>query len=138
MEPGSSLPESKWATYGVYLEAFQLGLVDRIEVLKKNPEIFDKESLMARINENEQLKEQVGQLTQQIEQMNSELEKTTKEKLASRERVQLEKFKSRLSEIQHRVDADRRVNRANLQNTVLRESERVRKISEDIEATEGA
>lgn len=138
MEPGSSLPESKWATYGVYLEAFQLGLVDRIEVLKKNPEIFDKESLMARINENEQLKGQVGQLTQQIEQMTAELEKTTKEKLASRERVQLEKFKSRLSEIQHRVDADRRVNRANLQNTVLRESERVRKISEDIEATEGA
>jgi len=137
MEPGSSLPESKWATYGVYLEAFQLGLVDRIEVLKKNPEIFDKESIMERLNETEQLRGQINQLTQQIQQVSQELDKAQKENISSRERVQLEKFKSRLSDIQHRIDADRRVNRANLQNTVLRESDRVQQISKDI-ATEGA
>ena len=137
MEPGSSLPESKWATYGVYLEAFQLGLVDRMEVLKKNPEIFDKESILQRINENEQLKAQVQSLSQQIEETTSALAKAQKEQMTDKQRVQIEKFKSRLSEIQHRVDADRRINRANLQNTVLRESDRVQQISKDL-ATEGA
>ncbi len=137
MEPGSSLPESKWATYGVYLEAFQLGLVDRMEVLKKNPEIFDKESILQRINENEQLKAQVQSLSQQIEETTSALAKAQKEQMTDKQRVQIEKFKSRLSEIQHRVDADRRINRANLQNAVLRESDRVQQISKDL-ATEGA
>ena len=137
MEPGSSLPESKWATYGVYLEAFQLGLVDRMEVLKKNPEIFDKESILQRINENEQLKAQVQSLSQQIEETTSALAKAQKEQMTDKQRVQIEKFKSTMSEIQHRVDADRRINRANLQNTVLRESDRVQQISKDL-ATEGA
>ena len=40
IEPGSSLPTSKWAELSVYMEAFQLGIVDKYEVLKKNPEIL--------------------------------------------------------------------------------------------------
>ena len=92
---------------------------------------------MERINETEQLRGQINQLTQQIQQVSQELDKAQKENMSNRERVQLEKFKSRLSDIQHRIDADRRVNRANLQNTVLRESDRVQQISKDL-ATEGA
>ena len=105
--------------------------------MKKNPEIFDKESILQRINENEQLKAQVQSLSQQIEETTSALAKAQKEQMTDKQRVQIEKFKSRLSEIQHRVDADRRINRANLQNTVLRESDRVQQISKDL-ATEGA
>ena len=76
-------------------------------------------------------------LSQQIEETTSALAKAQKEQMTDKQRVQIEKFKSRLSEIQHRVDADRRINRANLQNTVLRESDRVQQISKDL-ATEGA
>ena len=138
IEPGSTLPESKWATYGVYLEAFQLGLVDRMEVLKKNPEIFDKEGVVERINENEQLKSQIGQLEEQIKEMTSELESSKQQSQADKERVQIEKFKSRLSEIEARVDADRRVNRANLSNAVLRETDKLKRVSDELANAEGA
>ena len=37
IESGSTLPTSKWAELGVYMEAFQMGIVDDIEVLKKHP-----------------------------------------------------------------------------------------------------
>ena len=83
------------------------------------------------------MKAQVQSLSQQIEETTSALAKAQKEQMTDKQRVQIEKFKSRLSEIQHRVDADRRINRANLQNTVLRESDRVQQISKDL-ATEGA
>ena len=138
IEPGSTLPESKWATYGVYVEAFQLGLVDRMEVLKKNPEIFDKEGVVERINENEQLKSQITQLESQIQEMTSKLESAKKESQSDKERVQIEKFKSRLSEIEARVDADRRVNRANLSNTVLRETDKLKRVSDEMTNAEGA
>ena len=138
IEPGSTLPESKWATYGVYLEAFQLGLVDRMEVLKKNPEIFDKEGVVERINENEQLKSQITQLESQIQEMTSKLESAKKESQSDKERVQIEKFKSRLSEIEARVDADRRVNRANLSNTVLRETDKLKRVADEMTNAEGA
>ena len=53
--PGSTLPTSKYAELNVYLEAYQMGIVDKLEVLKKNPEIFDKEGVMRRTGEIEQL-----------------------------------------------------------------------------------
>ena len=66
IEPGSTLPTSKWAELGVYLEAYQMGLVDRIEVLKKNPEIFDKEGILARMDEKQQRIHQIQGLEGQI------------------------------------------------------------------------
>ena len=50
---GSTLPTNKYAELGVYMEAFRMGIVDRTEVLKKNPEIFDKEGVMRRTEEKD-------------------------------------------------------------------------------------
>ena len=138
IEPGSTLPESKWATYGVYLEAFQMGLVDRMEVLKKNPEIFDKEGVMQRLNEVEQYKAQVEQLQTQLQGLSQELESAKKESSSDKQRVQIEKFKSRLSEIEARMDSDRRVNRAKFNNAVLRETDKLKRVSDEMANVEGA
>ena len=35
IETGSTLPTSKYAELAVYMEAFQMGIVDQVEVLKK-------------------------------------------------------------------------------------------------------
>ena len=70
--------------------------------------------------------------------MTSKLESTKKESQSDKERVQIEKFKSRLSEIEARVDADRRVNRANLSNTVLRETDKLKRVSDEMTNAEGA
>ena len=92
VEPGSTLPTSKWTEYQVYAEAFQMGLIDRVEVIKKNPEIFDKEGLIQRMGEIQQLQSQVEQLSQQNKELQGDLQTAQRESVSDRKRVEVEKF----------------------------------------------
>jgi hypothetical protein len=62
---GASMPTNRMALLNMYLEMYQLGLVDKTEVLKKT-DIVDKEALLERIGEQQQL---MGQLDGMEEQM---------------------------------------------------------------------
>jgi len=127
IEPGSTLPTSKWAELGVYLEAYQMGLVDRIEVLKKNPEIFDKEGILARMDEKQQLMQQIQGLQGQVKDLQGDLQTATRESVSDRKRVEVEKTKTKLSEIVSDAKADRRVESNKMQNKVKLEAERLRR-----------
>jgi hypothetical protein len=127
IEPGSTLPTSKWAELGVYLEAFQLGLIDRIEVLKKNPEIFDKEGILARMDEKQQMVQQIQGLEGQVQDLQGDLQTARRESVSDRKRVEVEKTKTRLSEIVSDAKADRRVESNKMQNKVKLEAERLRR-----------
>ena len=54
-----------------------MGLVDRVEVIKKNPELFDKEGLINRMSEISQLKSQVEQLISQNKDLQGDLPNST-------------------------------------------------------------
>ena len=127
IEPGSTLPTSKWAELGVYLEAYQMGLVDRIEVLKKNPEIFDKEGILARMDEKQQMVQQIQGLEGQIKDLQGDLQTATRESVSDRKRVEVEKTKAKLSEVVADAKADRRVESNKMQNKVKLEAERLRR-----------
>ena len=127
IEPGSTLPTSKWAELGVYLEAYQMGVVDRIEVLKKNPEIFDKEGILSRMDEKQQLVQQVQGLQGQVKDLQGDLQTARRESVSDRKRVEVEKLKTRLSEISSDAKADRRVESNKMQNKVKLEAERLRR-----------
>ena len=127
IEPGSTLPTSKWAELGVYLEAYQLGIVDRIEVLKKNPEIFDKEGILSRMDEKQQLVQQIQGLQGQVKNLQGDLQTARRESVSDRKRVEVEKLKTRLSEIASDAKADRRVESNKMQNKVKLEAERLRR-----------
>tara|TARA_R110000822_G_scaffold101290_5_gene227497 strand:- start:512 stop:2524 length:2013 start_codon:yes stop_codon:yes gene_type:complete len=127
IEPGSTLPTSKWAELGVYLEAYQLGIVDRIEVLKKNPEIFDKEGILSRMDEKQQLTQQIQGLQGQVKNLQGDLQTARRESVSDRKRVEVEKLKTRLSEISSDAKADRRVESNKMQNKVKLEAERLRR-----------
>jgi hypothetical protein len=124
--PGSTLPTSKYAELNVYLEAFQLGIVDKLEVLKKNPEIFDKEGIMKRFGEIEQLQGANAQLQEQIKNLQGDLQTARRESVADKKRVEVQKFKSRLDSVSSDAKADRRVNANQLTNKVMLESERLK------------
>ena len=126
IEPGSTLPTSKWTEYQVYAEAFQMGLIDRVEVIKKNPEIFDKEGLIQRMGEIQQLQSQVQQLTEQNKELQGDLQTAQRESVSDRKRVEVEKFKSKLSEVQSDAKADRRVQSNKLNSAVQLEMEKLR------------
>ena len=119
------MPTSKWAELSVYLEAFQLGIVDKYEVLKKNPEIFDKEGILRRTEERQQLMQQVQAMEEQIKNLEGDLQTAQRESVHDRKRVEVEKFKSRLSEIASDAKADRRVQLNKLQSEVKLEAEKL-------------
>ena len=125
IEPGSSMPTNKWAELSVYLEAFQLGIVDRYEVLKKNPEIFDKEGIMRRTDEKQQMMQQIQTLEGQLKNLQGDLQTAQRESVQDRKRVEVEKFKSRLSEVNSDSKADRRVQRNKLETEVKLEVEKL-------------
>ena len=126
IEPGSTLPTSKWTEYQVYAEAFQMGLIDRVEVIKKNPEIFDKEKLIQRMGEIQQLKSQVEQLSKQNKELQGDLQTAQRESVSDRKRVEVEKFKSKLTGVQSDAKADRRIEQNKLKNAVQLEMEKLK------------
>jgi len=125
IEPGSTMPSSKYAELAVYLEAFQMGIVDRYEVLKKNPELFDKEGIMRRTEEKQAMQQQIQAMEEQIKNLQGDLQTAQRESVSDRKRVEVEKFKSRLSEVSSESKADRRVQRGKLENEVKLEVEKL-------------
>ena len=135
IEPGSTLPTNKWAELGVYMEAYQLGIVDKVEVLKKNPEIFDKEGILRRTEERQQLMQQVQAMQEQIKNLEGDLQTAQRESVHDRKRVEVEKFKSRLADIASDAKSDRRVQLNNLQNKVKLEAEKLANVSKEASST---
>ena len=138
IEPGSTMPSSKYAELAVYLEAFQLGIVDRYEVLKKNPELFDKEGIMRRTEEKQLMSQQIQALEAQIKNLQGDLQTAQRESVSDRKRVEVEKFKSRLSEVSSESKADRRVQRSKLENEVKLEVEKLANNLKDLERKAGS
>ena len=133
IESGSTMPSSKYAELAVYLEAFQMGIVDRYEVLKKNPEIFDKEGIMRRTEEKQLMQQQMQAMSEQIKNLQGDLQTAQRESVSDRKRVEVEKFKSRLSEVNSESKADRRVTRSKLENEVKLEVEKLSNNLKDVQ-----
>jgi len=102
-----------------------MGIVDKVEVLKKNPEIFDKEGILRRTEEKQQLMQQVQAMGEQIKNLEGDLQTAQRESVHDRKRVEVEKFKSRLADIASDAKADRRVQLNKLQNKVKLEAEKL-------------
>ncbi len=95
---GSTLPSNKVAEYNMYLEAYKLGLVDDVEVLKKS-EIFDKEGVLQRKSVMAQMQNYIQQLEDQVKKLSGDLQTSERETVGARKRVETEKFKTQLNEV---------------------------------------
>ena len=110
---GSTMPNNKHAEYQMYLEAYQLGLIDRTEALKKT-EIFDKEGVLQRTGEVQKMQGIISQLQDQIKILSGDLQTAQRESMSDRKRVEVQKFKSELDKVvtgtkaQQKVDTERK------------------------------
>jgi len=95
---GSTLPSNKVAEYNMYLDAYKLGLVDDVEVLKKS-EIFDKEGVLQRKGQMAQMQQYISQLEGQVKKLSGDLQTAERETVGARKRVETEKFKTQLNSI---------------------------------------
>jgi len=105
---GSTMPSNKYAEYQMYMEAYQLGLIDKVEALKKT-EIYDKEGVLQRTGEVQKLQSIISQLQDQIKNLSGNLQTAQRESVTDRKRVEVEKFKSKLNTSRSSIDSQMKV-----------------------------
>jgi len=121
----STLPSNKWGEWQIYMEAYQAGLIDRVEALKKT-EIFDKEGVMRRTDEVAKLQQMLQQAQQQIKKVSGDLQTAQRESISSRQRTEVEKFKGRLKEQELDSKTKSKLQVGRLTDAVKLESEKLR------------
>ena len=121
----STTPTNRWAEHAVYMEAFQMGLIDREEALKKT-DIFDREGVLQRMSELQQLQQQLAGAQQQIKELSGDLQTARRESVSARQRTEVEKFKTTLNEQENVTRANTKVAVNKLQHSVKLEEEKLR------------
>ena len=101
---GSTLPSNRYAELEFYMDAYQKGLIDRQEVLKKT-EVFDMEGVLKRTDEIGKLQGQVQSMEEQITKLKGDLQSRDREAVNLRKRVEVEKFKNELDQVSNKAKA---------------------------------
>ena len=94
---GSTLPSNRWAQHEYYMQMFQAGLIDQIEMLKKT-EVVDVEGVLDRMNTIKLLQQQIQQQEEEIKGLKGDLQTADRESVHAKKRLEVEKFKSDLSD----------------------------------------
>jgi len=105
------------AEYNMYLEAYKLGLVDDVEVLKKT-EIYDKEGVLQRKGMMSKMQSYIQQLEGQIKELSGDLQTADREAVHAKKQVITEKFKTDLKEISSDAKYKERVKLGELEKVI--------------------
>lgn len=92
---GSTLPTNRYAQLEMYMDAYEKGIVDKLEVLKKT-EVFDTEGVLQRTDTIDQLQQQLQGAQEQIKKLQGDLQTREREVYHAKQKAELEKFKSDL------------------------------------------
>ena len=94
---GSTMPSNRWAQLDTYMQMYEKGLIDQVEVLKKT-EIVDTEGVLERTSMIQQLQSQLQQAQEEIKNLKGDLQTADRESQHAKKRLEVEKFKSSLAE----------------------------------------
>ena len=121
----STMPSNKWGEWNIYMEAYQAGLIDRNEALKKT-EIFDKEGVLQRMDIIAKLQQQLQGSQEQIKKLSGDLETAHRESISSRKRTEVEKFKTQLKNYESDKKAQNKISINEVKSAVNLETEKIR------------
>jgi len=122
----STMPSNKWGEWEIYMQAYQAGMIDRFEALKKT-EIFDKAGVLQRTDEMAKLQNMLQQAEEQIKNLSGDLQTAQRETVQSNQKVEVEKFKGRLKEVELGQKANSKIQVGRLNDAVKLEQQRLRK-----------
>ena len=114
---GSTLPSNRMAEYNMYLDAYKLGLVDDVEVLKKT-EIYDKEGVLQRKGAMSQMQGYIQQLEEQVKKLSGDLQTSEREAVNARKQTITQKFKTGLDSVLSDIKDKERKNLNKLENVI--------------------
>ena len=101
---GSTMPSNRYAELEFYMDAYQKGIIDRQEVLKKT-EIFDMEGVMQRTDTIQQLQQQLEAAGEEIKKLKGDMQTRDREAVNLRKKVEVEKFKGDLGQVKNKAKA---------------------------------
>ena len=101
---GSTLPSNRYAELEFYKDAYQMGLIDRQEVLKKT-EVFDAEGVQERMGEIGRLQQALQASEEEIKKLKGDLQTRDREAINLRKKAEIEKFKADLDKIGNKSSA---------------------------------
>ncbi len=121
----STMPSNKWGEWEIYMQAYQSGLIDKVEALKKT-DIFDKEGVLSRTDQIQQLQQALAGAQEQIKKVSGDLQTAHRESIQARKRTEVEKFKAELSKESSNSKAETKLSVDRLKDAVKLESEKLR------------
>ena len=99
---GSTMPTNRMAQLEMYMDAYEKGIIDKQEVLKKT-EVFDMQGVLQRTDLIQQLQGQLQQATETIKQMQGDLQTREREIYHAKMKAEIEKTKSNLKNTEGRA-----------------------------------
>lgn len=100
---GSTLPSNRWGRFEYYMQLYQSGLIDQIEVLKQT-DVADMEGVLERAGQMQQLQQQVQSQDQEIKKLKGDLQTAQRESLHDRKRVEVKEFEKKLAKAEAKVE----------------------------------
>lgn len=107
---GSTLPSNRITRLEYFMKLYGSNIIDQYEVLKNVDEV-DVEGVMERMGMLQQLAGQIEQLQQQIKALEGDLQTADREAVGARKRLEVEKFKSQLSNMAASIDKQLNANK---------------------------
>ena len=92
----------------------------------KKTEIFDKEGVLQRVDENTKLRQQLEQAQSQIKNLSGDLQTAQRETMHAKQKAEIEKVKGNLKKVELDAKADARGQVDKLSSSVKLESEKLR------------
>ena len=121
----STMPSNRWGEWVIYMQAYQSGLIDKVEALKKT-DIFDKEGVLSRTDQIMQLQQALQGAQEQIKKVSGDLQTAHRESIQARKRTEVEKFKAELNKDSSNKKAEDKLAIGRLKDAVKLESEKLR------------
>jgi len=101
---GSTLPSNRWARFEYYMQLYEKGLIDQIEVLKQT-DVADLEGVLERSSQMSKMQQSIEGLKEEVKELEGDLQTSQRELQHARQRVELEKFKTDLQKSSTKAEA---------------------------------
>ena len=98
MASGSTLPSNRITKLEYYIQLFEKGIIDQIEVLKNIDEV-DSEGVLERMGIMQQMQQQLGEMEQMIKGLEGDLQTADREAVSARKGREVERFKAQLAQM---------------------------------------
>jgi len=100
---GSTLPSNRWGRFEYYMQLYEKGIIDQVEVLKQT-DVADMEGVLERADQRNQMSQKIQGLDEEIKKLKGDLQTAQRESLHDRKRVELKDFEKKLAKAEAKVE----------------------------------